>query len=175
MKKEALLILFFSMLFSSCQHFNAKTGLKTAQKNDLKEIQNFISQVKKKNIKKLQKEIAEWILSEKNRVILAWKDNKIIALIALRKISKDKTLAKSLPLLRYSKVSWIGVSPAHRHQSIASQLLLAAEKQVTKWKQEGIFLDCKPELVPFYEKNGYEIGKRKENLVYMKKEIKRKP
>ncbi len=57
----------------------------------------------------------------------------------------------------YAAIEWIMVHPHYRHQHIGHQLLAAGEQWAKERGQEGVWLDCKEKLIPFYTSAGFQV------------------
>ena len=97
-------------------------------------------------------------LKNKGRVFLVAEDKgKFVGYVGLAKKDSDERVKKKLDIDKKAVVMWIGVLKEYRNKKVGSKLLKACEQQAKKWKKEGIWLDCRKEVLPFYKSNGYKV------------------
>lgn len=56
-----------------------------------------------------------------------------------------------------TNLTWIAVHPTYRGKKIGSKLLQEAIKWSLRKGKEGVWLDCREKVIPFYEKNGFRV------------------
>ncbi len=112
---------------------------------------------------------------KKKRILVAEEDGKLIGFSGIKGEDLEENVSEMLNK-NYVLVTWIAFIPEYRKKGLGSKILKECEKYAVRWEKRGIWLGCKDDVIPFYEKNGYkskgtfinEKGK-KENL--MVKEI----
>ena len=101
---------------------------------------------------------SKYLLNEnKDRLILLARDkNDLIGYAGIVKYD-DNPAGDFVNLDDYSWITWIAVLPEYRNKGIGSLLLKFAEQHSKDFMKKGILLDCREKLLPFYERNGYNL------------------
>ena len=92
-------------------------------------------------------------------ILIAEEKSKLIGYVGIKKYEDNKA-RKFVNLNSFMWVTWIAVLPEFRNKNVGSKLLKASEKYVSQFNRKGIVLDCRKNLVGFYEKNSYSIKGR---------------
>jgi len=98
-----------------------------------------------------------FIKNPEQMILLIGDKGKLIGFVGLMKKYLDKRVIKKLNLEKLSYIAWIAVLPDYRNKKIGSRLLKVCEKYTGSWKKKGIWLTCKKDVVPFYEKSKYKV------------------
>ena len=152
--------------------------IRTALFKDSEELIKVIMRADNRAEELARERVNSYIKSNKKMFLIAIIDEKIVGYVSLKKEeNSDKNASKFIDLKKYSCIGWIAVLPEYRKHKIGSKMIKACWNYMRKFNKEGIWLDCRLKLIPFYEKNGYKnVGdyideKRKQNYI-MLKEIK---
>ncbi|MEK5379891.1 GNAT family N-acetyltransferase [Niallia sp. FSL W8-0635] len=96
-----------------------------------------------------------FIIIEENGVVVGYVNGPVISAPF---ITDDlfETTNPNPPKSGHQSILGIAVHPNYQGKGIASLLLKELEKIATKNERLSITLTCHKELIPFYEKNGYE-------------------
>ena len=54
-------------------------------------------------------------------------------------------------------ILWVGVHPDFRHKGFGLRLVLACDNIALDWERQGICLNCREKIIPFYASNRYTI------------------
>jgi glucosamine-phosphate N-acetyltransferase len=101
------------------------------------------------NNKQFNKIVSE--LNDNHHIYLYIKDNKIVGIITL--FIEQKLIHNGLCV---AHIEDLVIDKNYAHQGIGSELIKYCLKQIDILKCYKIILDCKRELIPFYEKLGFE-------------------
>ncbi|MDO8556345.1 MAG: GNAT family N-acetyltransferase [Nanoarchaeota archaeon] len=125
-----------------------------------------------------EKKAESWLSRPKNfrYIFVAEEKDRLIGFVSIKKFCDDLSdkASRFFNFDRYANITHIAVLPEFRRKKIGSLLLKKAEVCARKFKQSGVWLDCRITVVPFYGKNGYKLmGKylssdRKECYVLLK-------
>jgi ribosomal protein S18 acetylase RimI-like enzyme len=100
----------------------------------------------------------ESFTGKKDRLFLvAMFGRKIIGYAAMKKEDDDKFAEKFVDTSNYSHVSWIAVLQEFRKTGVGSMLLKSAEARAKAFGKDGIWLDCRENIMAFYQHNGYSV------------------
>jgi ribosomal protein S18 acetylase RimI-like enzyme len=97
-------------------------------------------------------------------IFVAEDKDKLMGYVFVKEEDEDDKAGKYLDLKKYASVVWIAVSKSARKKGLGSKLLDKAIKYAKKVGKKGIWLDCRSDVLEFYEKNGFEnvgVFKRK--------------
>ena len=108
---------------------------------------------------------------KKKRLLVAEENGKLIGFSGIKGEDLEENVSEILNK-DYALVTGIAFIPEYRKKNLGSKMLKECEKYALKWEKKGIWLGCKDNVIPFYEKKGYkskgtfinEKGK-KENLM----------
>ena len=100
--------------------------------------------------------IARYIKKPNHLILMASIKGKFVGYCGLMMEDDDIKIERLVDINKFLAVSWIGVLPEYKEMGIGSKLLKASEKYTKRFKTKGIWLDCRKDKVPFYEKNGYK-------------------
>lgn len=114
-------------------------------------------------------------------ILLAEDKGKLLGFVGLQKQCLDKRVINRMPKINdLTYITWIAVLPESRKKHIGFKLMKECERYTKKFKQKGIWLTCKKEVIGFYNKLNYKVygyfikesdGKRFRKF-FMSKELK---
>jgi len=96
---------------------------------------------------------------KKRRLLVVEEKAKLIGFAGIKgedieeKVSKELTEESIL-------ITWIAFVPEFRNKGLGSKLLAECEKYALKWSKKVVWLGCRDEVIPFYEKNLYRKAGR---------------
>lgn len=88
--------------------------------------------------------------------IVAIENEKIVGYLLFEIQDDDKNAEKLIDINNFASVCWIGVLPEFRNRHFGSGLLEEAIKYAKGFRKQGIWLDCREDVLGFYNKNGYK-------------------
>ena len=98
---------------------------------------------------------------KKKKLLVAEENGKLIGFTGLKGEDIEENVSATLNK-DYALITWIAFIPECRNKGFGSILLKTCEKHAKKWNKKGIWLGCRSQVIPFYEKNGY---KRQGNFI----------
>jgi|GEM_PF-292530 len=129
--------------------------IKKATAKNIRELVELIKLSDNRTEEVAKKKVEQYIHSKKGFFIIAVKRRKIIGYLLFKIVDEDKDAAKFINVNSYSNVCWIAVHPDFRNLHIGSKLLDEAIKYSEKYNKKGLWLDCRGDVIKFYEKNGF--------------------
>jgi len=129
--------------------------IRKAKKEDFERLLKLLLPIVNKPEEKIKRKISKYLLKKDKTIIVAEDKEKIIGYSFLDYWDDDPKINKFLNSKKFTSIAWIGVDSNYRKQKIGSKLLKYSEKVAKKWKQKGIVLDCRKQVLSFYEKNSY--------------------
>ncbi len=126
-----------------------------AELNDKDELIQLIKLADNRTEEAASRKVRKFIDSEKGFFILAVEKKKIVGYLLFMVQEEDENASRFLNLGDYSCVCWIAVHPVFRKKSIGTKLLSESEKFAKKENKKGLWLDCRENVLEFYEKNGF--------------------
>ncbi|MBS3082066.1 GNAT family N-acetyltransferase [Candidatus Pacearchaeota archaeon] len=113
-----------------------------------------------------------YVLSKKKkRLVIVEENDNLIGFAGIKGEDIEENVKSEL-IKEYLLITWIAFIPEFRNKGLGSKLLTVCEKYAKKWKKKGIWLGCRDEVIPFYEKNKYKKigmfinnGEKEENLI----------
>ncbi len=128
--------------------------IRKAKPSDALELINLIQIADNRISEVASKKVRKFIDSDEGFFLIAIEDKKIIGYLLFMIKEEDEKASELLDINHYSCICWIAVNPDFRGKNIGSKLIRESEKYARKY-QKGIWLDCRENVVPFYEKNGF--------------------
>jgi GNAT superfamily N-acetyltransferase len=154
---------------------NSAVRIRKASVRDKKRLIDAIIMADDRNEQKASSKVENFIGKKDRMFLLAVYGTKIIGYAALKKEDIDKCAERFIDTSKYFHVSWIAVLQEFRKTGIGSMLLKSAEFRAKSFGKDGIWLDCRENIVPFYQHNGYSVAgdyfdeKGKKSIVMFKK------
>ncbi|CAI9389101.1 tRNA(Met) cytidine acetyltransferase TmcA [Bacillus sp. T2.9-1] len=96
-----------------------------------------------------------FIIMEENGVVIGYVNGPVISKAFITDDLFERTVPNP-PKGGHQSILGIAVHPNYQRKGIASILLKKLEKIAAKGERLSITLTCRKELIPFYEKNGYQ-------------------
>lgn len=90
-------------------------------------------------------------LNDNHHIYLYIKDNKVVGIITL--LIENKLIHSGLSV---AHIEDLVVDKNYAHKGIGTELIKYCLKKIDILKCYKVILDCKKELIPFYEKLGFE-------------------
>lgn len=105
-----------------------------------------------------EEKVRGFVLKGRNkRILVAEDDGNLVGFIGLKEY-EDNPARQFVDLTKFAWITWIAVLPEHRNKRIGSDLLRFAELSIDDYNKEGLILDCRQKITPFYIKNGYKFA-----------------
>lgn len=89
------------------------------------------------------------------RLLVIEEKKKLIGFVGIKGEDLEENVSENLNK-NYALINWIALIPEYRKKGFGSKILKECEKYSLKWKKKGIWLGCRDEVIPFYEKNKYK-------------------
>lgn len=131
--------------------------LKKATKEDSFELIRLIQLADDRTEEAASKKVNKVMRSKDSFFIIVIENEKILGYLLFITTELDENAQRFVGIERYSCVAWIAIHPDFRDKHLGSRLLKEAEKYALKDDKDGLWLDCREEVVDFYKKNGFEV------------------
>lgn len=124
--------------------------------NDLEKWINLVERADNRNKEWALRKFESFVLNKCSKKLLVVQErNKLVGFAGIKAEAKEKGIPKEINQ-NFMFLTWIAFLPEFRARGYGSKLLKKAEKYAFKWNKKGIFLGCRDEVIPFYERNGYK-------------------
>ena len=153
-------------------------SFRKASKNDMVALISLIQKSDDRSQEWAERYAEAWLSRSKNfrYILVAEEKDRLLGFVGIKKFCDDLSdkASRFINFNEYANITHIGVLPEFRKKKIGSLLLKKAEMYARKFKQAGVWLDCRITVLRFYEKNKYNVvgrylaSNRKECYVLLK-------
>jgi ribosomal protein S18 acetylase RimI-like enzyme len=99
---------------------------------------------------------ANGINSPNKRILVSEENSDLLGYTGIKKESEQFPVDFDMSLC--AQILWVGVHPDFRHRSFGSRLVRTCDDIALEFERQNIALVCREAVIPFYERNGYNVA-----------------